>query len=153
MSTATATSPLLSTLLAETHLGPDDGDAYALVRRGARTLLDDLLRASEPTPRVDRDRVHALIADLDRRLSAQVNLLLHHPAVQQLESAWRGLKHLVDHVDFRENIRLELVNASKHDLHQDAEDAPDITQSGLYKHLYARAFGVLGGPRVSCAQW
>lgn len=145
MSTATATSPLLSTLLAETRLSPDDGDAYALVRRGARTLLDDLLRATEPTPRVDRDRVHALIADLDRRLSAQVNLLLHHPAVQQLEAAWRGLKHLVDHVDFRENIRLELVNASKHDLHQDAEDAPDITQSGLYKHLYARAFGVLGG--------
>ncbi|MBL8970597.1 MAG: type VI secretion system contractile sheath large subunit [Myxococcales bacterium] len=145
--TATATSApsLLSTLLAETRLGPADGDAYTLVRRGARTLLDDLLRAHEPAPRVDRDRVHALIAELDRRLSAQVNLLLHHPAVQQLEAAWRGLKHLVDQVDFRENIRLELVQTSKPELHQDLEDAPELTQSGLYKHLYSRAFGVLGG--------
>ena len=89
--------------------------------------------------------MHALIADLDRRLSAQVNLLLHHPAVQHLESAWRGLKHLVDQVDFRENIRLEVVQTTKHELHQDLEDAPELTQSGLYKHLYSRAFGVLGG--------
>ena len=91
--TAIAEQPsLLSTLLAETRLDPADGDAYDLVRRGARTLLDDLLRSSEASPRVDRDRVQALIADLDRRLCAQVNLLLHHPEVQQLESAWRGIK-------------------------------------------------------------
>ncbi len=145
MQAATAQPSLLTTLLAETQLAPADGDAYTLVRRGARTLLDDLLRATEPTPRVDRDRVHALIADIDHRLSAQVNLLLHDPAVQQLESAWRGLKHLVDQVDFRENIRLEVVQASKEDLRLDAEDAPDPTQCGLYKHLYSKAFGVLGG--------
>ena len=150
MTAATASSSpeassLLTTLLAETRLGPADGDAYALVRRGARTLLDDLLRAAEPSPRVDRERVHALISDLDRRLSAQVNQLLHHPAVQRLESAWRGLKHLVDQVDFRENIRLEVVQTTKDELHRDAEDAPDPTQCGLYKHLYSRAFGVLGG--------
>lgn len=144
--TATATQPsLLTTLLAETHLGPDDGDAYTLVRRGAKTLLDDLLRATEPSPRVDRDRVHALIADIDRRLSAQVNLLLHAPEVQQLESAWRGLKLLVDQVDFRENIRLEIVQTTKDELRTDAEEAPEPTQCGLYKHLYSRAFGVLGG--------
>ena len=145
MNAATAQPSLLTTLLEETRIAPDDGDAYALVRRGARTLLDDLLRATEPSPRVDRDRVHALIADLDRRLSAQVNLLLHDPAVQQLESAWRGLKHLVDQVDFRENIRLEVVQTTKEELRSDAEDAPDPTQCGLYKHLYSKAFGVLGG--------
>jgi len=145
MNATTAQPSLLTTLLEETRIAPDDGDAYALVRRGARTLLDDLLRATEPSPRVDRDRVHALIADLDRRLSAQVNLLLHDPAVQQLESAWRGLKLLVDQVDFRENIRLEVVQTTKDELRSDAEDAPDPTQCGLYKHLYSKAFGVLGG--------
>jgi type VI secretion system protein ImpC len=142
---AASDTSLLTTLLAETRLGPDDGDAYTLVRRGARTLLDDLLRTAEASPRVDRDRVHALIADIDRRLSAQVNLLLHHPEVQRLESAWRGLKHLVDQVEFRENIRLEVVQTTKDELRSDAEDAPDRTQCGLYKHLYSRAFGVLGG--------
>jgi type VI secretion system protein ImpC len=144
--TATAQpASLLSTLLAETRLSPADGDAYALVRTGARTLLDDLLRSPETAPRIDKDRIHGLIADLDRRVSAQVNAVLHHPEVQKLESAWRGLKHLVDRVDFRENIRLEVVHATKDELRADAEDAPEVTQSGLYKHLYSRAFGVLGG--------
>src|SRR5687768_6830949 len=113
MQTATATaSPaldepsLLSSLLAETRLVPADGEAYQLVRTGTRTLLDDLLRSHEPAPRVDKDRIQHLIGELDRRLSAQVDAILHHPAVQHLESAWRGLKHLVERVDFRENIRL-----------------------------------------------
>lgn len=34
--------------------------------------------------------IEALIAALDRRLSAQVNLVLHHAEFQRLESAWRG---------------------------------------------------------------
>ncbi|MBL9105081.1 MAG: type VI secretion system contractile sheath large subunit [Myxococcales bacterium] len=136
---------LLSTILAETRLVPADGEAYQLVRAGTRTLLDDLLRSHEAAPRVDKDRVQSLIADLDRRLTAQVDAILHHPAVQQLESAWRGLKHLVERVDFRENIRLEFVHATKDDLRADAEDSADTTQSGLYKHLYNSAFGVLGG--------
>ena len=56
---ASADQPsLLSTLLAETRLAPEDGDAYHLVRRGARTLLDDLLRSSEPSPRVDLSLIH-----------------------------------------------------------------------------------------------
>jgi type VI secretion system protein ImpC len=138
-------SSLLSALLAETRLVPADGEAYQLVRTGTRTLLDDLLRAHDQTPRVDKERIHTLIADLDRRLSAQVNEILHHPEVQHLEAAWRGLKHLVERVDFRENIRLEIVHATKDDVRADAEDSGDTTQSALYKHLYSRAFGVLGG--------
>ncbi len=136
---------LLSELLAETRINPDDGDAYNLVRRGTCTLLDELLRDTATTPRIDRDRVQALITDLDRRISGQVNLLMHHPDVQQLESAWRGLKLLVDQVEFRENIRVELFQATKDELLTDAEDAPDRTQCGLYQHIYSHAFGVLGG--------
>ena len=145
MQTATAQSSLLSTLLAETRLVPADGEAYQLVRAGTRTLLDDLLHSAEAAPRVDKERIHSLIADLDRRLSDQVNAILHNPEVQHLESAWRGLKHLVDRVDFRENIRLEIVHTTKDDLRADAEDSNETAQSGLYKHLYSRAFGVLGG--------
>ena len=89
--------------------------------------------------------VAAALAAVDYRLTLQLATFADAPALRELEAAWRGLKHLVDQVDFRENIRLELVQTSKPELHQDLEDAPELTQSGLYKHLYSRAFGVLGG--------
>src|SRR5262245_60606664 len=106
-------SSLLDSILAETKLGPSDGDAYELVRNGTRKLLDDLLRSENRAPKIDKELINGMLADIDRRLSAQINEILHAEPVQKLESAWRGLRHLVDQVDFRENVRVEFVNASK----------------------------------------
>jgi type VI secretion system protein ImpC len=77
----------------------------------------------------------ALVAEIDARVSAQVAEFLHHPAVQRLEAAWQALKHLVDRVEFNENVRVELVNCSKKDLAEDFEEAIDVTVSGLYQRL------------------
>ena len=51
-----------------------------------------------------------------------------------MESLWRGVKSLVDKTDFRQNVKVELLDMSKEDLRQDFEDSPEIIQSGLYKH-------------------
>lgn len=136
---------LLDSILSETKLNPKDGEAYELVRSGTRKLLDELIRSESAAPRIDKELIHEMIADIDRRLSAQVNELLHAEPVKKLESAWRGLKYLIDQVDFRENVRVDLVNASKDDLRLDFEDAPDITKSGLYNTVYRQSFGTLGG--------
>ncbi|MGZ3478256.1 MAG: type VI secretion system contractile sheath large subunit, partial [Polyangiales bacterium] len=64
---------------------------------------------------------------------------------QKLESAWRGLKFAIDRTDFRENIRIEVLNASKEDLLTDFEDAPEITKSGFYKTVYTAEYGQFGG--------
>ena len=80
--------------------------------------------------------------------SLQIDEILHHAEVQKLESAWRGLKLLVDRTDFRENIKLELLNVSKEDLLSDFEDAPEIMKSGLYKHVYTAEYGQFGGEPV-----
>jgi type VI secretion system protein ImpC len=42
------------------------------------------------------------IVEIDRKLTAQLDEILHHPEFLKLESAWRGLKFLVDRIDFRE---------------------------------------------------
>ena len=39
----------------------------------------------------------SMIAELDRKLSEQVNLILHHEDFQKLEGAWRGLRAHVEH--------------------------------------------------------
>ncbi|MBW1903298.1 MAG: type VI secretion system contractile sheath large subunit, partial [Deltaproteobacteria bacterium] len=81
----------------------------------------------------------------DKKLSLQLDAILHHPEVQKLESAWRSLKFLVDRTDFRENIKLEIVNVSKDDLLEDFEDSPEVVKSGLYKTLYTAEYGQFGG--------
>ena len=57
-----------------------------------------------------------LVREVDRMLSAQMNLILHHPEFRRLEGLWRGLKLLVERTDFREPIRIEIRNAAKQDL-------------------------------------
>ncbi len=150
--TATSAAPaaqqetsLLDSILSETKLGPADGDAYELVKNGTRKLMDELIRSNATTPKIDKNLIDEMIADIDRRLSAQVNEIMHDKSVKALESSWRGLKYLIDQVDFRENVRVELLNASKDDLRNDFEDAPDITKSGLYNTVYRAAYGTLGG--------
>src|SRR6266568_2147222 len=64
---------------------------------------------------------------------------------EKLESAWRSLRFVVDKVDFRENIKLELLSVAKDDLLQDLEDSPDITKSGFYTIAYSNEYGVFGG--------
>ncbi|MGE0434666.1 MAG: type VI secretion system contractile sheath large subunit, partial [Planctomycetota bacterium] len=79
------------------------------------------------------------------KLSSQIDEILHDEKVQKLESAWRGLKMVVDRTDFRENVKLELFNCSKQALIDDFEDSPEIVQSGLYKNVYTNEYGQFGG--------
>jgi len=141
MDTPTDRTALLTELLDEARLDPA-ADAH---QDGLSRLLNELLRAPEASPRVAADRIDALIADIDRRLTAQVNALMHAPPVQALEAAWRGVRHLVDAVDFRENVQLELLHADKAELLADFRDAPDLTHSALYGRVYKSALGVFGG--------
>lgn len=83
---------------------------------------------------VDPLRIDHDLAMIDRMLGRQIDTFLHHPAFQALEAAWRGLQFLVDRTDFRGNVRvcIEVLDVSKETLRQDFEDAPELTQSGLY---------------------
>jgi type VI secretion system protein ImpC len=95
--------------------------------------------------RVDPARIDALVADIDRRVANQLDAILHHPRFQELESAWRALRALVDRVSFNENTRVEVLNCSKEDLLLDFEDAPSTEKSGLFKIVYAAEYGPFGG--------
>ncbi len=59
--------------------------------------------------------------------------------VLKLEYAWRGLKFVIDRTNFRENIKIELLNVSKENLLDDFEDAPEVVKSGLYKQISTEA--------------
>ncbi|QSQ15048.1 type VI secretion system contractile sheath large subunit [Myxococcus landrumensis] len=142
--TADAAPSLLDEILSETKMKPSD-DGYDVARRGVQAFIAQMLAPGRSAERVDKALVDAMIAEVDQRLSSQVNEILHHPQLQSLESSWRSLKFLVERTDFRENTRVEVLNASKQDLITDFEDAPEVVKSGLYRTVYSNEYGVFGG--------
>jgi type VI secretion system protein ImpC len=135
---------LLDQILSETKLAPGD-ESYEVAKRGIGAFIAEMLAPNRSGERVDKSVVDQMISEIDKRISAQINEILHHPKVQALESAWRGLKYLIDKVDFRENIRVEVMNCSKEDLLQDFEDSPEVVKSGLYRTVYSNEYGTFGG--------
>lgn len=142
--TTTEEGSLLDQILSETKIAPSD-EAYGVARQGVEAFIAELVKPQRAEEKVDKAVVDQMIADVDARLSKQVDAIIHHEEFQKLESAWRGLKFVVDQVDFRENIKVEVLNCSKDDLQMDFEDAPEITKSGLYKIAYTAEYGQFGG--------
>jgi type VI secretion system protein ImpC len=138
---------LLDQMLEDAKVRRED-DAYGTTALGLKQLLKEMLAPAKKGERVDKKAVDSMIAEIDGQLTKQINEVLHHPDVQKLESSWRGLKYMVDNVDFRENIKVEFMNVSKDDLIADFEDTPEIPKSGLYQKVYAREYGVFGGSPV-----
>ncbi|MVW73945.1 type VI secretion system contractile sheath large subunit [Pseudomonas xionganensis] len=138
---------ILDRIIAETKLTPDD-EAYDIAKRGVSAFIEELLKPQNDGEPVKKAMVDRMIAEIDAKLSRQMDEILHNPEFQALESSWRGLKLLVDRTNFRENIKLEILNASKQDLLDDFEDSPEINQSGLYKHIYTAEYGQFGGQPV-----
>ncbi|MCX8117634.1 MAG: type VI secretion system contractile sheath large subunit [Desulfobacterota bacterium] len=135
---------LLEEIIEATNLKPTD-DNYAVMRRGLEALIAGLLEPGREEVKVSKAVVDDMIAEIDKKLSQQVDVILHHPDFQKLESAWRSVKFLVDRTDFRENIKLEILNVSKEELLEDFSDSPEIVKSGLYKLVYTAEYGQFGG--------
>jgi type VI secretion system protein ImpC len=139
---------LLDQIMQQTNMSKQD-EAYGVASQGVQAFITELLKNSDKGERVRKQLIDEMIAGIDEKLSLQVDEILHHGQFQKLESAWRGLKFVVDRTDFRENNKLAILNVSKEDLQMDFEDASEISESGLYKHVYTAEYGQHGGEPVA----
>jgi type VI secretion system protein ImpC len=133
----------------------DDATANADKSQGAmmaaalRVFVDAVSALDKPVERVDKVLIDGLIAQLDGKISDQLDEIMHHETFQKLESAWTSLKFLVDRTDFRKNAKIELLNVSKGSLLESFEDAPELIQSPLYRHVYTNAYDQPGADPYS----
>ena len=82
---------------------PRSDAAKEAVETAVRTLAEQALAQTTLISADAIGTIEAIIAALDRKLSEQVNLIMHHKDFQELESAWRGLHYLGDqHRDRRD---------------------------------------------------
>lgn len=142
--TEAAEGSLLDDIVQATKLKPSD-EYYSTTRAGLQAFLEEMCKPERQGAKVSGNLVDEMIASIDERLSRQVDAILHNEDFKRLESSWRSLKFLVDRTDFRENIKVEVLNVSKQDLLDDFEDAPEVPKSGLYRRVYTAEYGQFGG--------
>src|SRR5215469_11685950 len=65
------------------------------VENAVQTLVEQALADSSLIKGDVLDTIEEMIAQLDKKLSAQMNEVMHAPEFQQIESAWRRLKYFV----------------------------------------------------------
>ena len=125
-----------------------DATADERVTAAMQVFLNRLKISGEKVEKLDKTLLDHHIAELDYQISRQLDAVMHHDEFQKVESVWRGLKSLVDKTDFRQNVKLEVLDVSKEDLRQDFEDAPEIIQSGLYLQTYVAEYDTPGGEPI-----
>jgi type VI secretion system protein ImpC len=135
---------LLDDIVNATKLKPAD-EGYSLTKKGLEAFIAQIIEPGRKVDKVSNALIDDMISEIDSKMSLQLDAILHNEDFQKLESAWTSLNYLVDKTDFRENIKLELLNVSKEDLLDDFEDAPEVTKSGLYRTVYTAEFGQFGG--------
>ncbi|WP_165794793.1 type VI secretion system contractile sheath large subunit [Marinobacter fuscus] len=99
-----------------------------------------------------RNQIRAVLCDnilrLDRLLNAQLNAILHHHDLKDLEANWRGVALLVDQAaqdDHQEQVRVKVLDASWEVISADLARAIEFDQSRLFAKVYSDEFGTPGG--------
>ncbi len=122
------------------------------VESAVNTLVMQALADSSVVKSDVLDTLEEMIAQLDKKLSAQMNEILHAPEFQQLESAWRGLAYLIYQSETDASLKIRVMNVSKMELYRHLKTYPNAAwdQSGLFKKVYEEEFGQLGGQPYGC---
>src|SRR5215471_10432395 len=102
--------------LLQKEFKPKTDRARAEVETAVRTLAEQALSETAVVSDDVIGTIKAIIAEIDKKLSDQVNLILHNERFQQVEGAWRGLHHLITHTETDEMLKIRVMNISKKDL-------------------------------------
>ena len=104
--------------------------------------LDALIR-NIVTPHIVKDtsaETRPYLAAVDAAIAEQMRTLLHDPAFQSLEAAWRGVQWLISSLELDENLQLHLFDVTRDELLRDIVAAQgQIAQTGLHRTLVDRS--------------
>ena len=114
----------------------------------AEYVLKDVKKVSDDTIK----SIQNIIAEIDRKLTDQINLILHNEEFQKLESAWRGLHYMVSNTETDEMLKIRVMNISKKDVAKTLKKFKGTSwdQSPLFKKIYEEEFGQFGGEPFGC---
>jgi type VI secretion system protein ImpC len=137
------TSDVLDKVIAATRPQTEKEKDYA--REYFRQFLDQAVKPGHVVSKDVEANIKYWMAEIDKKLSAQVDEIMHHPDFQRLEASWRGLHYLVHKPESDEGLKIRVLNITKRELLKDLEKAVEFDQSTLFKKIYEEEYGQLGG--------
>ena len=126
---------------------PKTEEVRSEVERAVQTLAEQALGNTKLIGSDVVASIESIIAAIDRKLSEQVNAIIHHEDFQKMESAWRGLHYLVNNTETDEQLKIRVMNISKTDLHKTLKRYKGTSwdQSPIFKKVYEEEYGQFGG--------
>ena len=146
--------------------GPDDGLLAQLLGGGAATAwqkpagnpskaaagsdagIEDFIRAvvaPHIVPAIAPQQA-SYLASVDAAIAGQMRAVLHAPAFQAMESAWRGVQWLISSLELDDDLQLHLFDVSRDELLTDVVAAQGkIESTGMYRALVDRWRNQVGG--------
>src|SRR6516225_749549 len=92
-----------------------DRDDAAARKRGSDALDQFIAQAVKPGHVVSKDvetNVKYWIAEIDKKLTGQLNEIMHDPAFQKMEGTWRGLHYMVMNSETGESLKIRVMNVT-----------------------------------------
>ncbi len=131
---------------------PRTEQAETEVNAAVQTLATQALSGVNVVSEDAIESIEKMIADIDIKLTDQVNAIIHHKEFQKLESAWRGLDYLVSNTETDEKLKIRFINLSKAELAKNLKKFKGIAwdQSPMFKSVYEEEYGQFGGQPYSC---
>jgi type VI secretion system protein ImpC len=138
--------------LLEKKFRPPTEGSRKEVSNAVRTLAEYVLKDTKLRSDDAVNTINAIVAQIDKILTAQINEILHNPEFQQLEGSWRGLKYLVDNTATGTMMKIKVLNISKKELFKTLHRYPEKTfdQSPIFKKMYEEGYGTLNGEPFGC---
>ncbi len=140
------------TQLLQKEFRPKSDRAREEVETAVKTLAEQALRETTVISDDVISTINAIIAEIDQKLTDQVNEIIHHEKFQALEGSWRGLHHLVNNTETDEMLKIRFMPIAKKELHKTLRKYKGTAwdQSPIFKRVYEEEYGQLGGEPISC---
>lgn len=138
--------------LLQKEFRPTSDSAREAIQEAFGTLAEIALKSATIVPGDAVRTIESLIAEIDERLTRQVNQILHHESFQQLEGTWRGLNYLVSNTETDTMLKIRVLNVSKKDLHKTLKKFKGTAwdTSPIFKAVYTSEYDQLRGEPFGC---
>jgi len=149
---AVAIEPTEFDKLLKKEFKPKTDHAREAIGSAVRTLAEQALSETTLVSDDSVTTIEAIIAEIDKKLSEQINMIMHQEDFKALEGSWRGLHHLVNNTETDETLKIRVLNLSKKDLAKTIKKYKGTAwdQSPLFKKLYEEEYGSPGGEPYGC---
>jgi len=138
--------------LLQKEFKPKTDRAQEAVEKSVRTLAEFVLKDVSLVSSDAIRTVEAIRAAIDKKLTDQLNQILHSADFQKMEGTWRGLHYLVNNTETDTMLKIRVMNVSKQELGKTLKKFKGSRwdQSPIFKKIYTAEYDQMGGEPYGC---